>query len=202
MSKLRSGWEPIPEASRRAIWDRFYDDFSFVPSVHTFPGIKEPIPSLTFSTQDAHYDRRADQPYFESGFTEMALRICKALAGSKGLVKVLDWQHPCYYFDPSQYDGEWEIPPLPDGDYYIFLSNDMKNGWFGHPWEQTVCIFGNLALEAAREDPPWWFQKPIRKDGVRCCPNCSTILPSYIPSCSVCGMNCGRNIPPKRTPRM
>ncbi|MEV0150210.1 MULTISPECIES: DUF2716 domain-containing protein [unclassified Nonomuraea] len=27
-----------------------------------------------------------------------------------------------------------------------FLSEDMTNGTFGHPWEQTLCIFGSSLL--------------------------------------------------------
>ncbi|MFB4279141.1 DUF2716 domain-containing protein [Nonomuraea sp. MTCD27] len=40
---------------------------------------------------------------------------------------------------------------FPNGDYYVFLSEDRTNGTFGHPWEQTLCIFGtSLIPELAR----------------------------------------------------
>ncbi|MEU5671031.1 DUF2716 domain-containing protein [Micromonospora sp. NPDC047753] len=28
-------------------------------------------------------------------------------------------------------------------DYYAFLTEDMTEGTFGHPWEQTLCVFGS-----------------------------------------------------------
>ena len=33
-------------------------------------------------------------------------------------------------------------PPIPDGEYYIFLSRDMRWGILTHPWEETICILG------------------------------------------------------------
>jgi hypothetical protein len=31
---------------------------------------------------------------------------------------------------------------IPDGEYYIFISKDHQNVWFGHPWEKTVTLIG------------------------------------------------------------
>jgi len=33
---------------------------------------------------------------------------------------------------------------FPDGDYHIHLTRDLRLGTFGHPWEETVCVFGDL----------------------------------------------------------
>jgi hypothetical protein len=43
-------------------------------------------------------------------------------------------------------DEPWRVTPLPNGDYYIFLSEVFRTGTFGHPWEETMCIFGDRLL--------------------------------------------------------
>lgn len=64
---------------------------------------------------------------------------------------------------PPLHNGHWEVPPFPDGDYYIFLSEDFRDGWFGHPWEQTVCIFGQRAVSSLGMGLPKLFINPIRQ---------------------------------------
>ncbi|MEU2865764.1 DUF2716 domain-containing protein [Streptomyces mirabilis] len=79
---------------------------------------------------------------------------------------ILDWQHICYrlrpdlpstdMFLPRVLEGRsregWPLSPYPDGDYYIFLADDLRFGTFGHPWEHSLCVFGAELLEAIAED--------------------------------------------------
>lgn len=76
----------------------------------------------------------------------------------------LDWQHKCYQFDPhTEY---WPpFPVFPEGEYYIFLSEDLNQGTFGHPWEQTICVFGHNLLDAYSVQMPKLFQRTVRKNG-------------------------------------
>ena len=39
-------------------------------------------------------------------------------------------------------------PVFPDGDYSIFLATDLRLGTFGHPWEETLCVFGQPLLDS------------------------------------------------------
>jgi hypothetical protein len=59
---------------------------------------------------------------------------------------VLDWQHQTYRFRPAAqaltWRGQWALPVYPDGDYFAFMTPDMTEGTFGHPWEQTLCVIG------------------------------------------------------------
>jgi len=59
----------------------------------------------------------------------------------------LDWQHACYWFEPHAAEADSTVPVLPDGDYYIFLSTDLTFGTFGHPWQQSLTVFGSALLE-------------------------------------------------------
>jgi hypothetical protein len=40
-----------------------------------------------------------------------------------------------------------EVTPVPDGDYYAFLTEDLTMGTFGHPWEGSLCVFGGPLIE-------------------------------------------------------
>ena len=71
--------------------------------------------------------------------------MTQAFPASERLL-VLDWQHASCWFWPHRHaaadDETWPVEVFPDGDYYAFLTEDTTEGTFGHPWEQTLCIFG------------------------------------------------------------
>ena len=50
-------------------------------------------------------------------------------------------------------EARWRIPVLPDGEYSIFLPSDQSWGWFAHPWEQTIRVFGEPLLAVLGERP-------------------------------------------------
>jgi hypothetical protein len=53
------------------------------------------------------------------------------------------------------------VEVFPDGDYYIFLTEDMSVGRFGHPWRQTLCIFGTGLVESLVPKLTAWL--PVRR---------------------------------------
>jgi hypothetical protein len=60
----------------------------------------------------------------------------------------------------------WDVGGLlPNGDYTIFVGRDHAYGILGHPWERSLCIFGEpaLAVFTARNQaiPP----TILRRDG-------------------------------------
>lgn len=161
-----TAWVELNEAEHNAIWDRFEDVFDFRPSVSakSWPGIKEPVPSRTYSITDM-WDREHEE--------KVAARFIAAFRGCLTKTErlyVLDWQHPCYSLDPRQLPtstepGLWPIPIIPNGDYSIFLAPDFRFGTFGHPWEETLCIFGRSLLDALARDIPTILTRPVRVDG-------------------------------------
>jgi hypothetical protein len=170
--KEMSAWRTLEDAERRVAWDRFDERFQFKPSTRPldWPGILEPADSATFSI--AHvYDN--DAPAYGRRTLDLGVKLVSAfrrcVAPSK-TIYVLDWQHTCYSFEPHgeflfKSDDDWPIPPLPNGDYYIFLTREMDLGVFGHPWEQTMCVFGQRLVEAFASDPPELFTKMVRVGG-------------------------------------
>ncbi|MGB0839311.1 MAG: DUF2716 domain-containing protein [Chitinophagales bacterium] len=124
------------------VWDRFYDLFDFKPSIEIFPAINTDQPQLKLDISNCF---SINYPYHE--LETWALKLFKAISKPNERYYALDWQHPCYDFDPRQSmdrddNGEWIVPVLPNGDYYIFLTKDFKNVWFGHPWEKTITLIG------------------------------------------------------------
>ena len=143
---VQPAWEPIAMDADDAYWALFNRRFDFRPKFSSSPAITEPRPSVTFDLS----------PIFASGHTQFAaatdavnnltlLAMVRVLEPDASLL-VLDWQHETYRLWPHrlarQPDAQWPTEVFPNGDYYIFLTEDMSMGTFGHPWEQTLCVFG------------------------------------------------------------
>jgi hypothetical protein len=81
----------------------------------------------------------------------------------------LDWQHPAYRFSPARqaltWAPEWKIPVYPDGDYFAFLTEDFTEGTFGHPWERTICVFGERLVGSLGGSLATWL--PVERRGDR-----------------------------------
>ena len=124
------------------VWDKFYDLFHFKPSINHFPAITTDRPQLKFDITSCF-----SQDFPLDKLEEYAIRLFISVSKPGDRLYALDWQHECYDFDPrEQMDkdefNEWTVPILPNGDYYIFLTKDFNNVWFGHPWEQTITLVG------------------------------------------------------------
>lgn len=141
------------------VWDSFQKKFSFRPSVNgPFPAIKEPKDSITFLLALDYDDYMID---------ELRNLIFSALAECAPEVQeffYLDWQHECYTLDVKTAADLW-INCFPDGDYAILLSKDMRIGTFGHPWEHSICFFGEAFANAIVKHKPAILEKVIRNSG-------------------------------------
>jgi hypothetical protein len=131
-------------------WNKFYDLFHFTPSIHYFPAIATDRPQLKFDIANCF-----SEDFALDKLEEYALNLFISVSKTGDRLYALDWQHECYDFDPrEQMDrdefNEWTVPVLPNGDYYIFLTKDFNNVWFGHPWEQTVTLIGEDIVKQAQ----------------------------------------------------
>ncbi|AWZ08836.1 hypothetical protein DRB96_29215 [Streptomyces sp. ICC1] len=79
----------------------------------------------------------------------------------------LDWQHTGHDFDPHRVGGpgepEWPGEVYPNGDYYLYLQPDLLFGTFGHPWEQTLCVWGAGLLAAVEAELTGLLGEPLRR---------------------------------------
>lgn len=156
-------WIELVRSEEDEIWSSVYERLGFRPSVDEkdFPGYEEPKPSVTFSFQ-AIWEKDFSQ--LEADLQEAADAMFKRATPPGSFIYALDWQHQCYKFYPETVNSnEWVIPALPNGDYYLFLEKSLAYGWLGHPWEETICIFGKPLLDALELHRPKLFGNPIRR---------------------------------------
>ncbi|GAB19264.1 hypothetical protein GOEFS_077_00560 [Gordonia effusa NBRC 100432] len=159
------GWTVLSDDDRQRYWSAFELKFGeFRPGVEAenWPAISEPVPSLTFdlsvTTPSPAWAARFDALNAE------ALRcFVEEFADAEWVV--LDWQHDGYRFDPARHAGafgaRWEVSVYPDGDYYLFARPDLSEGTFGHPWEQTLCVFGSRLIGTLGRTLSTWL--PLKR---------------------------------------
>jgi hypothetical protein len=58
-----------------------------------------------------------------------------------------------------------KVPIYPDGDYYAFMTEDLLEGTFGHPWEQTLCIMGDRLINSLGRSLETWLPIKRRNEG-------------------------------------
>lgn len=170
-------WHPpgTPEASRPAqfldplhedfpLWDRFYATFDFKPSTTYRPGITEPAPSATWHVH-AHHRPFPDIPQRLDAIVQRGLL---AATEPGEFVYWLEWQSDGFRYDPRRtgLPGRPPRPGLgtyPHGDYYLHLTDDLRLGTFGHPWEQTLCVFGQPLLRTVEVELTVLLGEPLRR---------------------------------------
>ncbi|WP_222105925.1 DUF2716 domain-containing protein [Catellatospora sichuanensis] len=152
--QLQPAWSPISMDADDEYWTPFHRRFDFRPGMHSGrPAIAEPVPSVTVDLGPIFAAR--SHPEFAAGARAVnsltLLALVRMFEPDTSLV-VLDWQHQTHRFWPDrlacQPDPQWQTEVFPNGDYYIFLTEDMSTGTFGHPWEQTLCVFGEPLVSA------------------------------------------------------
>ncbi len=106
----------LPEAEYRRVWDRFYQEFSFQPSMSSlkWPAIKEPAASVTWSLATL-----PDKPDYErlDRLVKVVQQGLASCIGPQGTLFALDWQHTSYRFTPQEVGGPgqpaWPLSPYP-----------------------------------------------------------------------------------------
>ncbi len=141
-----AAWEEILSEDYEDFWGPFGKRFKFRPREH--PGIDEPTTSVTVDLAPIFAGTPAEFAAGESAVNALALTAMTRVFAATDRLVALDWQHTSWWFRPDLHaiadDQQWLIPVFPDGDYHVFLAEDMSTGTFGHPWEQTLCVWGRL----------------------------------------------------------
>lgn len=162
-----AAWAQVRDDEAQRLWDRFDAAFRFRPSMYDLPAIDEPTPSITYAL--TYEDGTRAEPVWVNRALLTALRRVTSI--DDGVV-VLDWQHPTYRCRPHRVRDEeapdvtWPIEIYPDGDYYIWLAEDFRYGTFGHPWEPSLCVFGEELLTAVAESGDEALGRVLRRSGL------------------------------------
>ncbi|MFE1906022.1 DUF2716 domain-containing protein [Streptomyces gardneri] len=51
------------------------------------------------------------------------------------------------------------------GDYYLHLTDDLRLGTYGHPWEKTLTVWGPPLLNTVEAELTELLGEPIRRRG-------------------------------------
>jgi len=144
-------WIPLSDQENKKIWKRIYKEFKFKPSISKFPSFKVPSPFITYDISK-FFGETVDLDLYDK-IEEKALHAFKDNTLADEYILVRDWQHECYWVNPhlkfsKDEFGEWSVPVIPNGDYSFFIQKDFKWGFLGHPWEQSITIFGEEFITA------------------------------------------------------
>jgi hypothetical protein len=145
---VHAAWEEVPAENYEDFWGPFHARFNFRPKLREYPGIDEPAPSITMDLAPIFGGTPAEYAAGEQAVNALGLAAMTRVFADNDRLVVLDWQHPSWWFRPHLHaladDPRWPVSVFPDGDYFVFLAEDMSTGTFGHPWEQTLCVWGTL----------------------------------------------------------
>jgi Protein of unknown function (DUF2716) len=154
-------WKPLPERYEDRVMRLFQSRFKFHPDVtaSAWPSIDEPRPSLTLDLSSVSTPHGSSIPHADETILGFFL---SAFPASTRLVAI-NVNHYAHWFWPHrfavaqrQWPDAWAVHPFPNGDYSIFLTEEMSQGTFGHPWEKTLCLFGQALLNVVpMADSPW-----------------------------------------------
>lgn len=144
-------WQRLEVQEQKKIWLNFTKSFQFQPSVDSagFPGLRPPSPNAAFNVDLGAHSVEEFTVRAAEFNSEMEAVAAKALRPGTPVLSLL-WHHVGYYATiDSSVVTELHLPnPLyPDGDYPLFIAADFSTGIFGHPWERSVCVFGEPLIE-------------------------------------------------------
>ncbi|WP_406642908.1 DUF2716 domain-containing protein [Amycolatopsis sp. WGS_07] len=156
-------------------WYWVHDKLRFWPSTfaHDWPGFHEPRPSAAWDLSTGEYDRASAEfrlgPYAveEHDVARAVLAALKETTAEDEWLWVLHWQHQSFKFWPHRMrpDAPWLVSVFPRGDYHLFLAADFSYGTLGHPWERTLCVFGDKLLPAVEKHADGILTNQLRRDG-------------------------------------
>lgn len=149
-------WHPVDYDSA---WVGFSERFDFRPSTSGTAAITPPADSLVVDLGPVFRQQEPGFPAAESAVNASALRSFVRLSEGADLL-ALDWQHPAYRYSPAAHalaGGDWPVPVFPNGDYHVHATTDLAWGTFGHPWHQTLTIWGEQLVTSLGADLLTWL---------------------------------------------
>lgn len=166
----RDAWIQLPHHRSDKVWDHFDEAFGFRPSLRPedWPTFREPAPSVTWRVSELLTEFYPWRDPRAAPYNLALLQALRACLLEDEPVLALDWQHAAYEFYPHRLRqpeevANWCIPALPSGEYHLFVTEDHRLGSLGHPWEQTVCVFGAGFLDEYRRLTPLRPDQIIRQ---------------------------------------
>lgn len=151
------------EVDYGSAWKPFNQRFAFEPDYYERdrPAIQLPPGALVIDLGPISGRGGARWTAGVAAVNAAALRSFVWLAEDEELV-ALDWQHPAYRYSAARQvvaDALPAIPVYPDGDYYAHMTSDLRWGTFGHPWQQTLTIWGDELIASLGAELLTWLPR-------------------------------------------
>jgi hypothetical protein len=164
-------WTKLEHDAQRLLWAEFADRYQFRVGVKpdVWPAIPEPTPSITWDLSSVFTS--GDFANHSRGVAQLVLDLLTACTEWWESLVFHDWVHPSVLFWPHRIDSLDEVPRwqtgglFPNGDYTILLARGDRFGVFGHPWEQSLCVFGAHALTTMDRLNRSTLTQVLREDG-------------------------------------
>jgi hypothetical protein len=158
-----SGWREIEYESS---WARFNQRFDFKPDFHerTRPALRLDPDCLVLDLGDLFADAGPRIAAGTWAINAAALRAFVWLAGDGDLI-ALNWQHPSWRYSAAlnavRYPDPLNlpVPVFPNGDYYAHMKPDLHWGTFGHPWQHSLCIWGDDLVDTLGAELLTWLPR-------------------------------------------
>lgn len=162
-------WSFIDEEKENLIWEEFIELFNFKKSNFKNRSVSFDVPKPYITYDISKIYEKETYKLLYKDLEEKMEKIFIENTRDDEYIYVLDWNHQCYLFNPriksqkNEFD-EWIIPLYPDGDYYFFIKSDFSWGYLGHPWHNTVTIFGHELIKSINKNKPILFDTVIEED--------------------------------------
>jgi hypothetical protein len=147
----------------KAPWAQFDQRFDFRPSYHESeePAIRL-VPGCLVIDLAPIFQRDTRGFAADEDFLDATAFQAFADLVSEGEIIALDWQHPAYRYSPcSQVASQADpaVPVFPNGDYYAHMTIDLRWGTFGHPWQQTLTVWGEELVTRLGSELLTWLPR-------------------------------------------
>ncbi len=162
------GWRELTDRNEDLAWERCFP-------VLGHPYDRDPDPSAPPENERKwdiksrwRYDSEARHTV-EWDLSQKTLMALRAVTPNGAEIYVLDWNHPCYAFDPHTFrpssQDDWPIPVFPDGDSYFFVDQSVTLGIVADYVDDTIRVFGSSLIAALANDVPQLFAESNRTTG-------------------------------------
>jgi hypothetical protein len=157
-------WHEIDYASG---WAPFEERFDFKPDFHerVQPAIRLHPDCLVLDLSDLFSHSGPRIAAGAAAIAAAALRAFVWLAGEDEMV-ALDWNHGAYRYSPARLAvvsgldySHVTVPIFPNGDYYAHMEPSLRWGTFGHPWQQSLCLWGPELTESLGAELLTWLPR-------------------------------------------
>lgn len=168
-------WVLVQDSNEKnKIWNEFYEKFEFKPDCNDKTTC--PFNFSKFGNEVKEYNLGntiknlipfdSNGKYRSTPQIEMIKSMFAQCMGDDVFMYALDWQHSIFKYNPrinepyqpymmykTNEDSRVYFPSFhPNGDYCFFASKNFDWGYFTHPWQEKVWVFGKKMVELVNEN--------------------------------------------------